>query len=743
LLRLFAYAGALLVALVTLALATRTAAPAVLALVVGAAAATALLFLQRHRPRQQGAVTVAGLRAPVVIRRDRHGTPHITAQNWHDLFLAQGYIAARDRLWQMEMARRTAAGRLAEVHGEPSLARDRLMRTLGLQRLAGQALAACPPDVRACLEAYAAGVNAFIAEGRLPPEFAVARLRPEPWRAEDSLAVGKLLALEFTSPLSGALVRAQVAQVAGPEAAAALWGDAGPDLAPFPTLADLCDVAACSPQTVAGGAAWAVGPDRAAAGFPLSGCILETAPVAPSPLHPVVLSGPGGARLEGVALAGLPGLMAGRSSQFAWGLAPSGTEGADLVTEPPDGPAPQQFDAPIRVRGRAEPVAHTVAETETGPVLAEGPAGRLVLRCPVLRPAAEAAVLLSLCQAHGYADFRAALSGWTAPGLAAVYAGTDGTVARLETGPVLQEEVNPPGGVAVACPSRYAARRIREVLEARADWNLERMAPLAADEVSLQARLLLQPLLQAMQEGLRQGLHNESLSKLEKQALLLLSDWQQDEPAGSGAACLWEQWYFNLVEDAFRPRMGLTLFNRFVAARGGLEAADRLLLRALSGEENPWLTLEGDLGLPRVALRAFRRAVAYLAARQGHRPEAWAWGREHRVRFRHSLSQALPALAPLVDQGPYPLGGGPATVNRSGPDPAGVNGVHTATTYRRLDDLGPPGDSAAILAPGAGSHPLDPAGADHVAPWLRGELAPIATGSGGVELRLVPPSSPS
>ncbi|WP_374711356.1 penicillin acylase family protein [Symbiobacterium terraclitae] len=812
-LRLFAYAGALQILVLALALATRAAALIALALLLGLAIVAAFAFLQLSRPRKRGTIRLTALGGPVSLGHDEHGTPHVTAENWHDLFLAQGYLAARERLWQMEVARRTAAGRLAEIRGEALLERDRLMRTLGLQRLAERALADCPADVRACLEAYADGVNAFIAEGHLPPEFALARIVPDPWRAVDSLAVAKLLAFELTLPLADELVRLQVAQVAGPAAAAALFAgadrgagqDAGvgagigaADASGLPELADLCELASHAPQTIAGGLAWAVSGERTASGFPIAGCALETAPRAPSPLHPLVLSGPEGARLEGVALAGLPGLLAGRSRHFAWGFAPAGSGAAVLALEPADPqgvaggtpptavqtsgssmvptaaqvstaspvhgsvaqsapavcagaaepstaetsagtPEPQRLEMFIRVRGQGLPVPHTIEFGAAGPVLAAGPSGRLVLQSPVLQPAAEAAALLGINRARSYAEFRAALAGWTAPGLAAVYAGIDGTIARIETGPELREVVNPPDGVVVAGQPAGVADRARGWLEARSDWDAERLAPLSVDTVSVQAATLLQPMLQALQEGLRQGVYAESLSQLEKQALLLLSDWDRDEPVGSGAACLWERWYFALLEDVFRPRMGLTLFNQFAATRTGLEAAERLLLRTLSGEENPWLSLEGELGLPRLALQAFRRTVAYLAARQGRRPESWSWGREHQVRFRHSLGQAVPALRHLADLGPFPLSGGPSSINRSGPAPADPGVVRTATTYRRIDDLSGLGASAAILAPGAAGHPLDPSFADRIVPWLRGELTRAQAGSGSAEFRMLPP----
>jgi len=743
-LRLLGLAGALFVILLLAALATGRVVLHALALLAGLATAAALAYLQRTRPQQRGTVRLPGLRAPVAVRRDERGAPHITAENWHDLFRAQGFVAAQERLWQMEVARRTAAGRLAELCGEPALERDRFMRTLGLYQLAERGLADCPDDVRACLEAYADGVNAFMSAGRLPPEFALSRLVPDPWRAVDSMAVAKLLAFELAPPVADVLVRARVAQVAGPDWASFLFGTDRPDVSgsadpqSWPDLADLCDMATWAPQTVSGGAAWAVSGAHTESGAPIAGCTLETAPRAPSPLHPLTLHGPDGARLEGVALAGLPGLLAGQSRYFAWGLAPSAEGAPGLVPEPPD--AVQAQETAIRVRGLDEPVPHTVLTGRAGPVLAAGESCALALRAPVLQPGHEVGALLGINQARTYDEFRAALAEWKAPGLTVVYAGADGTVARLETGPALREEVGPAGGVALGGRPAHVTHRIREVLALRGDWTVERLARLSADTVSLQARDLLQPLLQTMQEGLRHGARPEVLTEMEKRALLLLSDWSQDEPAASAGACLWERWYFNLVESVLRPRLGLTLFNQFIMTPAGQAAAEQLIRRALAGEESPWLPPEGEFGLPRLALAAFRRSVAYLAARQGRNPDRWSWGREHRVRFRYGIAELLPVLGRLADLGPHPLGGGPATVHRSTLDPTLDGSVITATTYSRVADPAHPGEAVSILAPGAGGHPLDPTFAAQLFPWLRGELLPPGPLEPDV-LRLIPPAT--
>jgi len=147
-------------------------------------------------PQLDGTVKLAGLKAPVTVVRDGHGVPSITAQNLDDLFYAQGYVTAQDRLWQMDMMRRYAAGELSAALGKDYVEVDREQRTLGLREVARRSLAQASSEEREQLEAYARGVNAYIEEHHygLPLEMRVLRYFPRAWTAEDSVLVGASMA---------------------------------------------------------------------------------------------------------------------------------------------------------------------------------------------------------------------------------------------------------------------------------------------------------------------------------------------------------------------------------------------------------------------------------------------------------------------------------------------------------------------------------------------------------------------
>src|SRR5882724_9764769 len=183
------------------------------------------LYLLSSLPQEDGQISVSGARGDIGIARDDNGVPLITAANDEDAAFGLGFVHAQDRLFQMEWQRRYGAGRLAEIFGPEAVATDRQMRVLGLYRAAEAEIPFLSTAVRGGLEAYAAGVNAFLAthRGALPPEFLLLRLAPEPWRPADSLVWGKLMAVRLGGNYRGELLRARMARTIPPSDLAILY----------------------------------------------------------------------------------------------------------------------------------------------------------------------------------------------------------------------------------------------------------------------------------------------------------------------------------------------------------------------------------------------------------------------------------------------------------------------------------------------------------------------------------------
>ena len=209
---------------------------AVAALIVVIAGA-GFLWLRTSLPTVDGEVRLPGLGATVEIIRDRDAVPHIRAKSERDAYMALGFVHAQDRLFQMEFMRRLGAGQISEVMGARAIGLDRMMRTLGLYRLAEESWEHLSPATRSALEAYADGVNAFLETrtGALPPEFTFLAFDPAPWRPADSIVWSRIMAMRLTGNWRREALRARLSARLGPARMEELWLD-GVSQAP-PTMA--------------------------------------------------------------------------------------------------------------------------------------------------------------------------------------------------------------------------------------------------------------------------------------------------------------------------------------------------------------------------------------------------------------------------------------------------------------------------------------------------------------------------
>ena len=209
---------------------------AALAVLVAVVAAAVFWYLRQSLPAVNASVAVAGITAPIEIVRDADAVPHIIASTRLDALFGLGYVHAQDRLWQMEFQRRVGFGRLSEVFGAATIPQDRFLRTVGYGRAARAAWTGLPGDAKAAINAYVAGVNAFLAghQGRLlPPEFSLLRFEPEPWKPEDVIVWVKMMAWDLSANYAFELLRRDLMNAVGAERAAQLMpplGNSGPSI---------------------------------------------------------------------------------------------------------------------------------------------------------------------------------------------------------------------------------------------------------------------------------------------------------------------------------------------------------------------------------------------------------------------------------------------------------------------------------------------------------------------------------
>jgi penicillin amidase len=340
--------------------------------------------MRANLPQLDGTQVVYGLSAPVTVQRDVHGVPHIHAGSMEDLVFAQGYITAEDRLWQMDILRRHAAGQLSEILGRAELDQDRLQRTLQLRAAADRAVGLLPPDQKRWLAIYANGVNASIAaqHEHLPIEFRTMAYQPAPWTPRDSILVELAMFQDLTNSYPQELGREALASQLPPELIADLYptgswrdhppGDPIPDVtAPQPDIPDVpldesqsrlrrprraspsdafsdADLAflrqtlALSPRPcetcAAGSNGWAVAGSRTASGKPMLSNDMHLALTLPGIWYEADLQADAGSQLPafhaaGITLPGTPFVIAGHNQHVAWGFTNLSADVQDLYIE--------------------------------------------------------------------------------------------------------------------------------------------------------------------------------------------------------------------------------------------------------------------------------------------------------------------------------------------------------------------------------------------------------------------------
>jgi penicillin amidase len=198
-----------------------------MALAVGTVTSVAWLknAMRAQAPQLDGQLQLPGLSAPVMVRRDGHGVPHIQAATMDDLLEAQGFVVAQDRLWQMDMARRFASGELAELLGSSVVEHDKLQRVLQIRPAAEHLTATMPADQKRLFEAFARGVNAYIAahQDNLPAEFRLLGYKPRPWQPVDSWLVALNMVARLDTLYPWKLERATVEAKLAPSLIAELY----------------------------------------------------------------------------------------------------------------------------------------------------------------------------------------------------------------------------------------------------------------------------------------------------------------------------------------------------------------------------------------------------------------------------------------------------------------------------------------------------------------------------------------
>ena len=443
-------------------------------------------------PQLDGKLRVAGLSAPVMVLRDTHGAPMIEAANFDDLFFAQGYVTAQDRLFQMDGMRRYAAGELAEVFGGDFLQHDRQQRILGLRFAARKTVETLPAEERSHFEAYARGVNAYIDahRRRLPLEFRILRYSPQPWKPEDSALIGVQMVEDLSTSPRHALDREKILAKLGSELTADLyvnssWHDRPPTVSratldeqikgddqnddedddddsgadsSVTSLGPAPEIPAFGARQlffddrplVLGSNNWVISGAHTVTGKPLLSNDMHLGHQMPNLWYEahLRLQGSNGNSFDvaGVTLPGYPYVIVGHNQRIAWGFTNLGPTVEDVYIETfnsagqyltPEGwKPPEHRREVIRVKDNPDAIVDVVL-TRHGPIVTDmvpGETRKLALRWNLYD--GTRSPFFAVDSAQKWEDFRHAFSQLDAPAQNVVYADVDGNIGYQATGKI-------------------------------------------------------------------------------------------------------------------------------------------------------------------------------------------------------------------------------------------------------------------------------------------------------------------
>lgn len=433
-------------------------------------------FLSRRGLPVYGENVMGSVKGEVMIYRDELGIPHISASNLEDLFYAQGYTQAQDRLWQMDVSRRAVAGRLSEIFGKDFIETDYFLRSLLMRYSAEAGAAALDPETRKLLESYTAGVNAFIAQksGQLSLEFLLLGYAPEEWTVIDSLSIGKYMAWDLGGNMDTELLLAALMEALPRDKALDLFPSYPKDA--LTILSDSSEVDRHTPggylnllRTVnsirlgvpgqeLGSNNWVVSGKMTESGKPLLANDMHLGMGIPSIWYQTRLEIPGELTASGVIFPGIPGIIVGTNGHIAWGVTNVGPDVQDLYMERahPDNPYLFEYDGEwaealvlpetFFVKGQEDPIQKEIIITQNGPLISEalkamggneeiaGIVDPLSLRWTAHDVTKEVNAVLQFLTARTWEDFKDALENFHVPAQNFIFADLAGNIAYRANG---------------------------------------------------------------------------------------------------------------------------------------------------------------------------------------------------------------------------------------------------------------------------------------------------------------------
>ncbi|MGX1902376.1 penicillin acylase family protein [Thermolongibacillus altinsuensis] len=735
---------------------------AVLALLLLSGVVFVSVYINRSLPQTEGELAVSGLSEQVKVVRDEQGVPHITAKNEHDLYFVQGFVQAQDRLFQMDLSRRQASGRLSEVIGEATVDRDKFFRTLGLRRAAEASYGAYSEEAKKVLQAFADGVNAYISlakkEGRLPLEFKLLNYEPEKWTPIDSLTIGKYMAFDLGGHWEGQAFRYWALKNLSEEKAYDLFPSYPKDSPTIlqayqdvPLSIEKAFANAVIPPELNGSNNWVVSGEKTKNGKPLLADDPHLSLSTPSIWYQMHLQAPT-VNVSGVIFAGIPGIILGHNEHVAWGVTNTGPDVQDLYIEKRNPHNKHQFlyngnweeativKEPIQVKG-GKTIPYEVAITRHGPVISEFayPSDDdtvLALRWTALDPSLELQAVLKMNQAKNWEEFEKALENFHVPTQNFVFASKDGTIAYKANGKIpirqkgdgllpvpgwtdeyewngfipyeeLPRSVNPKEGFIATANNKVIGDDYPYHISHH--WAQPYRYMRIAQYLEGKDQLTLADMkeLQMDQKNLwaeefvpimLKSLQSASLEEIDQKAIAQLEKWNYVDSPDKAAPLIFHLWMKEIPHVLFKEEIPEEIDQLF---EGKQAVVDELIRRAANGDVSPWFTEKG--GLTEVLHTSLHNVLERLSEKFGDDPSDWKWGDYHQLYFAHPMSSSSSLLKFFLNrEKPIPIGGSQVTVQAASFEENGI--VNHGASWRFVIDLSDIENGQHIVGPGQAGH---------------------------------------
>lgn len=747
----------------------------ILVVIVIASVLYANYFIDKSLPKIDGKVTVKVMEQDVKVTRDEKGVPHIYAKSDADLYRAQGYIQAQDRLFQMDLSRRQAGGMLSEVVGSSTIKSDKFFRTFSLRDAAKKSYDGYSKKAKQVLNWYAEGVNEYIKqakkEGTLPYEFKILGYEPTLWTAIDSLTIGKYMAYDLGGNWSMLAFRhwalnnltsdeVQELMIHYPENAKSIIEE---NIENTVKVSDQFD-ASLIPNEFNGSNNWVVSGDKTKSGKPLLADDPHLGLSTPSIWYQMHLVSPS-QNVSGVIFAGIPGIILGHNKNIAWGVTNVGPDVQDLYIEIPNPDNPTQFKyenkweqaevrkEKIKVKGQ-KAIDYKVIVTRHGPIISdlafkkEKPTAVFSMQWTALQSTQELQAILNIDKAKNWGQFEKALNDFKAPAQNFVFASKDGTIAYKANGlipirkrgdgqfPVpgysadygwngyidysrLPKVVNPDSGyIATANNKVVGSGYPYHITDFWAQpYRYERIVEMLEEKDDFTVDDIENMQLDTANLYAKEFLPNliGSVKKQEKlkDVVAMMENWDYQDSVSEGAPLVFHLWMIKIQEQLFKKSMPADVFQMMP---GKYNITDEILRQAYKGKPGEFVDKAG--GIDELVTKALQETVKEIKKSYGEDLSKWRWGDYHQVEFKHPLSSASSILAYLLDSKKEPVAGSKVTVRAAAPDKTGI--VNHGASWRFVADLSDLSRAYHIVGPGQSGHVKSQWYHDQVDDWVNG-----------------------